>query len=54
MEVAITFFSHDYIGKSRDLKTKSSKTGAAYIILSVEQKPKGRLHSDAQTDVWIC
>ena len=41
-------------GKSRDLKTKTSKTPAAYIFFSMKQKPKYRVHSDPKTDVRIC
>ena len=41
-------------GKSRDLKTKTPKTQAACVLSSMEQMPKGRVHSDAKTDVWVC
>ena len=41
-------------GKSRDLKTKTPKTQAAFVFPSMEEMPKGRVHSVAKTDVWVC
>ena len=41
-------------GKSRDLKTKTPKTQAACVFLQWKKMPKGRAHSDAKTDVWVC
>ena len=41
-------------GKSRDLKTKTPKNSGSLRLSSMEQMPKGRVHSDAKTDVWVC
>ena len=42
-------------GKSHDLKTKTREAQpGSFHLSSMGQRPKGRAHSDAKTDLWVC